>query len=250
VIRKLAADGRKVRILSLGYPDLLVTEEALRYLGLDVDYAAIAIRPNSEAVWKGHSMDVQDPMFETKSFFECLGASFEAVDYADNGNAETILDLNKPLPGSMKEQYDLVVDPGTIEHCFDVAQAVSNAADAAKVGGYVFHQAAICYINHGFYSISPTFFVDFYEANGFSISQPCFFNPVWKNGIVCNLAKVECFWEGGPASARVFVGRYFFKKIYSANPICYPIQRKYSGLPQAVIEMDVARECLPASLFV
>ena len=41
----------------------------------------------------------------------------------------------------------------------------------AKIDGYIFHHNPLIYINHGFFSFSPTFYYDFYLINGFEIAR-------------------------------------------------------------------------------
>jgi hypothetical protein len=55
-----------------------------------------------------------------------------------------------------------VLDCGTTEHCFNVGQAIINAAHAVKPGGAIFHCFPMCVMNHGFWNASPTAFKDFY----------------------------------------------------------------------------------------
>ncbi|MFH0702324.1 MAG: hypothetical protein V2B14_02140 [bacterium] len=102
-------------------------------------------------------------------FFKMLGFSkVESIDFYDREKPTYTLDLNKPVPESMHEKYDFVYDGGTMEHCFNVKEVLSNAVRLVKKGGYVLHSAPMTgYINHGFYQFSPTLFFDFYAENGF-----------------------------------------------------------------------------------
>ena len=85
------------------------------------------------------------------------------VGIGGNGDATTHLAID------LHRQFDLIIDPGTTEHCFNIAQAMKNIAEMTKVGGLIFHQIPGAYLNHGFYSVSPTFFLDFYSKNGFLV---------------------------------------------------------------------------------
>ncbi len=93
---------------------------------------------------------------------------FLHVDDVDNCPDEgtTILhDMNLPL--CIQNSYDLVIDIGTLEHIFDIAQAIKNVLTAVKIGGYVLHISPMTWLNHGFYNFGPTFFYDVYRCNGF-----------------------------------------------------------------------------------
>ena len=106
-------------------------------------------------------------------FFKLLGfTEVHSVDYFDNEKPTFVLDLNKRIPASMEGQYDLVSDAGTLEHCFDVKEALFNTVRLLKPGGHVCFCAPMSgYVDHGFYSFSPTLFRDFFGQNGFDRMQ-------------------------------------------------------------------------------
>lgn len=101
--------------------------------------------------------------------FKLLGYNkIDSIDYYENENPTHIADLNQPIENNLIDKYNLVYDGGTTEHCFNVFQVMANAIKLLKIGGSVIHQLPMSgYVNHGFYQFSPTFFFDFYEANGF-----------------------------------------------------------------------------------
>ncbi len=89
-----------------------------------------------------------------------LGA--RVTDSIDNSNFEgaTIVhDLNRHLPPHLVNQYDCVIDGGTLEHVFNFPVALHNAMQAVKVGGrlFIFQMANNC-VGHGFYTLSPELF--------------------------------------------------------------------------------------------
>jgi SAM-dependent methyltransferase len=106
-------------------------------------------------------------------FFKLLGfTEVHSVDYFDNEKPTFVLDLNKKIPASMEERYDLVSDAGTLEHCFDVKEVLFNTVRLLKPGGFVcFHTPMSGLVDHGFYNFSPTLFWDFYGKNGFERMQ-------------------------------------------------------------------------------
>ncbi len=103
-------------------------------------------------------------------FFRMLGFSkVDSLDYFPNENPTIIADLNKPLSSDLYNQYDLVYDGGTLEHCFNTKEVLANVIKLLKVGGRVVHTVPMTgWINHGFYQFSPGLFFDFYGANGFA----------------------------------------------------------------------------------
>jgi len=163
-LKVLAPYLRDAQILSLGYPDLTVTKEQIKKLfGIDVDGTTDGnIR---------HGLEHALP--ETVEFVEKLGSSLVAVDVTQE-RGETFADLNEP---QSLGQFDLVIDSGTIEHCFNIGRAIKTAAESVKVGGVIFHLSPMTMINHGFYNICPTMYYDFYSQNGWTIklldAVPC-----------------------------------------------------------------------------
>ena len=147
---------RNSRILSLGYPDLVIPDCSL--LGV------VPTKFNDSGRW--HGVDYKLP--ETVHVFEMLGSTLDCIDIHASRGCERIVDLNYKQDLG---EYDLVIDAGTIEHCFNIAQAVFNAANAVKVGGRIFHSPPMSMVNHGFYNLCPTFFHDFYGQNGFKVEH-------------------------------------------------------------------------------
>jgi hypothetical protein len=145
------------RVLSLGYPDLVMpAAEVRRVLGVE------PARFTDFGRW--HGADYALP--ETVSVFEQVGASLDCVDIVASRGVERLVDLNLPCELGA---YDVVIDAGTVEHCFNVGQAILNAANAVDAGGCVFHMPPLSMVNHGFYNLNPTLLHDFYAQNGWDI---------------------------------------------------------------------------------
>ncbi|HLO96443.1 MAG TPA: hypothetical protein VK195_19200 [Burkholderiaceae bacterium] len=106
-----------------------------------------------------------------RRFFEHLG--FRHCDALEvSPSADIHLDLNELLPDDspLVGAYDCLVDPGTLEHVFDIKSALFNLASLVRVGGHVLHMNPVQgYCNHGFFNLQPTLFYSFYEANGFDV---------------------------------------------------------------------------------
>ena len=83
------------------------------------------------------------------------------------GEAALVHDLNRPVPEELWDQYDLIVENGTMEHIFDVRTTFANIIKMLKTGGVVFHLSPLNLINHGFFNFSLTLFYDVYRNNGF-----------------------------------------------------------------------------------
>lgn len=159
---------RNLQICVLGYPDLLFTLKSLQSHTafknfnlsnlIEIDYCSDF---SSE---KSHNNFV-DP----KSFFNLFNASFETIDICSHRGDEIIIDLNYPnVTSLLSAKYDLVIDNGTLEHCFNIGEALINTARLVRDEGFIFHINPLVMINHGFYNICPTLLYDFYTANHFA----------------------------------------------------------------------------------
>lgn len=172
-----AAPSRK--IVSLGYPDLLVGLPTLTRLFGD-DFVGTVDRLGQQAVdtiARTHGAklftsmpELDEGMVDAYSLFSRLGCELEVFDVIRHDGREILVDMNRPLPEDYVGRYAIALDCGTIEHCFDVFQAMSNLARCVAVGGSVLQSNPLNMANHGFYNFSPTFYFDFYEANGFEIT--------------------------------------------------------------------------------
>lgn len=110
-----------------------------------------------------------------KSFFKLLGISqknYYDVDKFDFDKPRILHDLEKSFSPKYKNFFNLIIDSGTLEHIFDIRSVMANIIAITKTGGYVLQIIpSNNFLNHGFYQVNPTFFYDFYTANGFKIIE-------------------------------------------------------------------------------
>lgn len=119
-------------------------------------------------------------------FFQTLGIlQLDVLDISEYEGANVIHDLNLELPPTMK-QYSLVIDIGTLEHVFDIAQGLQNIKDLCLPGGYVLMLSpANNWLGHGFYQLSPELlFRNFDESLGWEVEdmylvRKNFFRSAW-----------------------------------------------------------------------
>lgn len=158
------------KIMSLGYPDIIVNpSHILEIWGKDI-YDQLTFHPDSASIIKWHGVvGMTDKIIEAEHFFKLLGFDLEVCDIAQIRGNEVIIDLNEPCQESLHQKYDLIIDTGTCEHCFNIAQAIKNLANMVKVNGYIHHVNPINMFNHGFYNLNPTWYYDFYLTNGFVV---------------------------------------------------------------------------------
>jgi hypothetical protein len=186
-------------ILSLGYPDLVTSE---------VPYENPTFRNRLQQ----HG---GDRCVDTDEFFEKMGAkSIRYIDVQSFHGKEDIVDLNFPHDLG---KYDLVLDPGTLEHCWNVGQAWLNAVNAVRVGGHIYHNNPVTMLNHGFWNFSPTVYHDLYTQNGFD----CEMYLETDSELFLATGFVKRFKFAGESMSQVIAKRN------SDEPIKFPTQTKY-----------------------
>jgi hypothetical protein len=119
-----------------------------------------------------------------EQFFELCGATtVESMDKTNYEGATVLHDLNLPVPETLFNRYDLIVDGGSLEHIFNVPVALRTYMKMLKVGGhYVCNTATNNYAGHGFYQLGPElFFAAFAPENGFILIDACLYEDNGKN---------------------------------------------------------------------
>ena len=210
-----------------GYPDLLVRREHLVSLIGEERAARVPIRPDSREILAWHGMkQAFEGVYDARAIFAELGFTLDVVDIVAARGDEIILDLNRPLPAEFTRRYDLVVDTGTCEHCFHIGQAAMNLSQLVRKGGYIVQALPLNSFNHGFYNVNPTWFHDFYVANGFELRL--------LTGI-CNIVLAPKFVElpahqGFAAAPEKTVCVVVAQRMTQTDPVV-PTQRKYADNP-------------------
>ena len=228
--------GRRPRVLLLGYPDILASPQSLAQAGVALNWEAIEKRPPREArqVWilAGRYELAHLPMLEARALFRQLGGEPTISDAIASGLEDIILDLNKPVEDtSLLGAFDLIVDPGTLEHCFNIAQAFDNVDRMLAPDGFIYHEAAAAFPNHGFWSISPTAFFDFYEQRGYRLGRAYYWDgAVDSDGLIPRLAMAAPFEQQVPSDQNRIACYVFQKSVAPDGKTAeYPTQRKYAA---------------------
>jgi len=153
-----------MRVASMGYPDIIADpREVARVMGAGI--YRLKYQDDSQEISRFHNVDFRIP--KSESFFELMGATLDVYDIAKHRGNEIVVDLNEPF--AVPDGYDIVIDCGTLEHCFHVGTAAINMASMLKKGGIIFHENPFNWANHGFWNINPTFYADFYGQPGFRV---------------------------------------------------------------------------------
>lgn len=143
------------------FVDLNIVGDYLKSNGIKYDESFFERNLNSNEV-------------DSVELFMAMGISeVHSIDITDNDGADIILDMNDLITDiNLKERFDLILNGGTLEHVFDITTAMRNVTYMLKNGGFVIHMApCVGYVDHGFFSFSPTYFIDYYEANSFFVKS-------------------------------------------------------------------------------
>ena len=90
-----------------------------------------------------------------------------AIDFHGTPQARPI-DLNHPV--QLGRRFEMVIDGGTAEHVFNVAQFFRTCHELAAPGGLMLHNNPFRgWLEHGFYNFNPTFYWDVAAANRYEV---------------------------------------------------------------------------------
>lgn len=101
--------------------------------------------------------DLLDANGFSEKLFRNLGlGEMESLDRSDYEGATLTWDLNRPVPEEWHQRYSFIFDGGTLEHVFNMPQALRNVWDMLEVGGrFVSATPFNGYPGHGFYQFGP-----------------------------------------------------------------------------------------------
>jgi hypothetical protein len=138
------------------------------------------------------SLEIQEPLKEIQAFAEKnlywnLGQErnvrslfrdrYGVTDYRDcdlNDKADIKLDFNKPITPGLFSVAMTVLNGGTIEHVFDIAQAMVNIHNMAQPEATIIHLAPISWYNHGYYNFNPYLFASIAQVNKYRLLAEAF----------------------------------------------------------------------------
>ena len=200
-------------VVCLGWPDFMVGEELMAELyGKKAEQFRVE---NNSRSWDR----ILGELFDVHAVFQHHNCNLTIVDVVKHRGVEEFLDLNEPLKEQFFKRFDLVVDTGTLEHCFNVGTAFKNMCNMTKVGGVIVTAAPYSRPFHGYYNFVKGTYTDGFGRNGFEILE-----------IICTASK----------KMKAVPEEEFFTKIMPGQGILnciakkvedkefkWPIQRKY-----------------------
>lgn len=173
--RALTSDAK--RGLSIGTPDVMCTEKALREAGFGslLGPHVIPSLPEEKAkiVRRRHGLGragANRPVVDGRALFLRLGVRLDVLDLGDD-TADITWDLNnrEPIPVNMQSAYDLVLDLGSTEHVFCPGSAMLTYYSFLKVGGIAVHEMPLTLPGHGFWQPQPKMIQAFCQVNQYEL---------------------------------------------------------------------------------
>lgn len=211
------AEGPK-KVVSFGYPDMIVAEETLQSL-LGDKFSQLTWFDNSQNMAKRHGV-AQRRFPRVEKLLELMGGELVVYDIVNEREVEQYWDLNiRSYDVNPEPECDIALDVGTLEHCFNSGIALMNMAQTVKQGGLIMHQNPFISGNHGFYNLTPTLFHDFYEQNGFMVEE-C--SPVTKPLRATSLLPTDRFLPHIPE-----IDLFTIARRMEIRPLVIPTQTKY-----------------------
>lgn len=149
-------------VLTLGHQDYVATVKGTRALFAKYGVPCTWVPPNPY------------PKNFADGLFAALGAKrIESLDITPAEHATIIHDLNNPVPETLHNQFDIVLDAGTLEHVFNIPQGLYNCMRMVRIGGkFIVETPANNFMGHGFYQFSPELFFSLLSSqNGFRVDS-------------------------------------------------------------------------------
>lgn len=155
-------------------------------------------------------------------------SSVAAIDLDPLAKDAERSDLNA-LTWGLGGIFQTVINHGTAEHIFNIANVFKVMHDATAVGGLMIHEGPFTgWVDHGFYCLQPTLFWDVAAANEYEIVLVVIEHLASKTAILCESR--EAILEMArrdtlPYNSMLFVA---LRKKFDA-PFRVPMQGVYAG---------------------
>jgi SAM-dependent methyltransferase len=246
LLRITQKHGIKGPVLTFGNQDCYATQEDLvrwfRETDLTLNIPTETHFSTSKSLSKINKK--ADRFIHAKTFFAFLGIDekdYYDIDKFDFDHPAIMHDLEQPIDQKYHNFFNFVLDSGTLEHIFDIKAVMSNIVHITKPGGYVFQLIpAQNFLNHGFYQISPTFFYDFYTANGFEIIESYIIEIRGRKQRFYKYDQHKDYLSLFFKPSSRLVNCFLTRKIETVNEVTSPIQYMYKLLDQNpdIVEND------------
>lgn len=213
---------QKIKVACLGYPDIIVSEDIIKSLFPQINF--LQKRTDSDSIKEWHGIESKFEIVDTEFFFTALNLEVNFFDIRKIRQNEIILDLNEELPKELENAYDIVLDCGTLEHCFNVGIAFINMLKLSKIEGMVMTSTPLNYPNHGFWSFSPCVYENFFRVNSWKM---LFYLAVDGSSNIIDVKDLNTKRIDAPKRSIQYVAAQRLKE----STFRFPIQQKYNLYP-------------------
>lgn len=126
----------------------------------------------------GHKLPAEYQYPDVKAYLTAQGLKdVRAMDFFD-ARADIKHDLNYPVDAQWYEQFQTVLDIGSVEHVFQAPRCLESCMRMVRVGGYyVLVTIVNGYLGHGFHVFNPQGLVELFKCNGFSVEYVKYSTP-------------------------------------------------------------------------
>lgn len=157
--------AKPAEVVCLGWPDFIVSEELMTEI-----YGESAEQFRVENHLRSWNRMPRE-LYDVHAVFQHHNCNLTIIDVIQHRGIEEFVDLNEPLEKNFFQRFDLVVDTGTIEHCFNAGTAFKNMCNMTKVGGVIITAAPYSRPFHGYYNFTREMYKDGFGKNGFDILE-------------------------------------------------------------------------------
>ncbi|HUJ01253.1 MAG TPA: class I SAM-dependent methyltransferase [Usitatibacter sp.] len=168
------------KVLLCGRQSVFLTPEEvaahIRSHGLEPQLAVEDCELDRETRIGGEGQSPRDGTFiSDRSFFRMLGVeTLEFLDHSDYEGAQTIVDLNEPVPPTLESKYDFIIDGGTLDNVFNPAQALMNLSRMLKPGGRLLTYNYYANFRATYTNLPHQWYLDYFAINRFAFAQTYF----------------------------------------------------------------------------
>lgn len=150
-------------ILEFGPQDVLCSRQVVEIFARK-HCSAARVTEILEEMFDGEVNRISVP----RAFYSIFGISkYRSLDLIDP-RADWRRDCN--LPFQVPEKFDITTDYGTAEHVFGIGAMFQSMHDATRTGGVMLHiLPAFGDVDHGFFNIHPTVYLDLAAANNYAV---------------------------------------------------------------------------------
>lgn len=174
------------------------------------------------------------PNCYAEPLLKVLGATqTDSLDASSYEEATIVHDMNNPIDKEFYEQYDVVLDSGTLEHVFNFPTAIKNCMNLTKVGGhFIGIYPANNFFGHGFYQFSSElFYRTLTPENGFEICDVILFVDENNTTFYSVPDTSEQFHRINYTNSKPVLMYVLAKKVSSADVLIkHPLQMDYSQM--------------------